>query len=110
MVDQSRVLLSARDPANLRKWHLGNQRLVQITLGGGAIAVVMGLLSAESFFSAAADLRAGVDSLSASRATVAAPEPATFDIVPASINGTESFVFFGTGDHSAGFYSKRSTP
>lgn len=44
------------------------------------------------------------------RATVAATEPATFHIVPASVIEAKSVFFFGTGDNSNGFYAERPIP
>ncbi len=54
--------------------------------------------------------RAGQALAPGKRAIVVATEPATFDIVPASVIEIKPVFFFGTGDNSAGFYAERPIP
>lgn len=76
-------------------------------IGGAATAVVIGLLTSESFSSTATDhAKAGINAWVVSEYD-AAPGPVTFEIVPSPVIETNAQFFFGTGDGSAGYYSER---
>ncbi len=74
-------------------------------IGSAAAGIVIGLLTAGSFFATATDPKASVN-VSLSQ-PVAVPEPVTFEIVPSPVVETNGQFFFGTGDGSAGYYSER---
>ncbi len=74
-------------------------------IGSAAAGIVIGLLTAGSFFDTATDPIASVN-VSLSQ-PVAVPEPVTFEIVPSPVVETNGQFFFGTGDGSAGYYSER---
>ncbi len=65
--------------------------------------IVIGLLTAGTFFSAATGPKAGVSL----NQPVAALEPVAFEIVPSPVVEANGQFFFGTGDGSAGYYSER---
>ena len=73
--------------------------------GAAATAVVIGQLTAQSFFHTATDAKPGA-SASLSQ-PVAASGPVTFEIVPSPVIETNGQFFFGTGDGSVGYYSER---
>jgi hypothetical protein len=70
-----------------------------------ATAVVIGLLTAQSFFHTATASNAGANPSLIQ--PVAAPAAVTFEIVPSPVIETNGQFFFGTGDGSAGYYSER---
>ena len=72
-------------------------------IGSAAVGIVIGLLTAGTFFSAATGPKAGVSL----NQPVAALEPVTFEIVPSPVVEANGQFFFGTGDGSAGYYSER---
>ena len=76
-------------------------------LGGLVTGVAIGVLTGESFFATATDPKASVNVCPSQ--PVAAPAPTAFEIVPTLAVETNSQVFFGTGDGSAGYYSERPT-
>ena len=75
-------------------------------IGGAAIVIVIGLPTAKYWLSDAAKASITAGQPVAAQA-VAAPEPATFAIVPAAVIETNPQFFFGTGDGSGGYYSER---
>ncbi len=74
-------------------------------IGSAAAGIVIGLLTAGSYFATATDPKASVN-VSLSQ-PVAVPEPVTFEIVPSPVVETNGQFFFGSGDGSAGYYSER---
>ena len=74
-------------------------------IGGLATGVVIGALTAKSFFPTAIDPTASANS--SLNQPVATPELVTFEIVPSPVIETNGQFFFGTGDGSAGYYSER---
>ena len=71
-------------------------------IGGAATALVIGLLTVQSFFYTATDPRAGANA----SLLVAAPGPVTLEIVPSPVIETNIQFFLGTGDGSNGYYSE----
>jgi hypothetical protein len=76
-----------------------------VLIGGIAAGFATGLLTAKSFsFSANAPKAAFA---AEPTQPVAAPAPATNEIVPSPVIEANPQFFFGTGDGSAGYYSDR---
>jgi len=73
-------------------------------IGGAATAVVIGLLTAQSFFYTATDPKAGANASPSQ--PVIAPAPVTSEIVPSPVIETNAQFFLGTGDGSNGYYSE----
>ena len=76
-------------------------------IGGVVTAVVLGLLTAESFSSTATAPKPRADVNVGQSAT--APGPATFKFVPSPVIETNAQFFFGSGDGSAGYYGELPT-
>jgi hypothetical protein len=75
------------------------------TIGGVAIAAVIGLLIAESFFYTPTEPKAGANASLTEPLPV--PEPVTLKFVPSPVIETNPKFFFGSGDGSNGYYSER---
>jgi len=74
-------------------------------IGGAAIGVAIGLLTAGFFLYTAAN--PNTDASASLSQPVAALGPVTFEIVPSPVKEANAQFFFGTGDGSAGYYSER---
>jgi hypothetical protein len=74
------------------------------TIGGVAIAAVIGLLIAESFFYTPTEPKAGANASLTEPLPV--PEPVTLKFVPSPVIETNPKFFFGSGDGSNGYYSE----
>ncbi|MFY9894641.1 MAG: hypothetical protein WAK63_10990 [Xanthobacteraceae bacterium] len=80
-------------------------RLAAMIGGAAATAVVIGLLTAQSFSHAAIDAKPSANaSLSQ---PVAVPELVASEIVPSPVIDTDAPIFIGTGDGSNGYYTER---
>lgn len=77
-------------------------------IGGAAIALVIGLPSAQSFLSHARRAEANLAARRPVAAQPVAADPVTFAIVPAPVIETNPQFFFGSGDGSSGYYSQRA--
>ena len=73
-------------------------------IGSAAAAVVIGLLTARSFFYTVTDSKAGANATPSQ--SVTAPAPVTSEIVPSPVIETNPQFFYGTGDGSNGYYSE----